>query len=428
LIDRVEVKEVDASKSNDKTGAPRIRPAAPEIAAALEEVEAKEAVAVGAVTYAGDVAAIVQNRCQSCHRAGQVAPFPLMTYDDARRHAAMIAEVVDDRRMPPWYADPRYGHFQNDRHLSPRERATLLAWVEQGAPLGNPADLPPARSFPGEWSIGTPDVVFELPAPQAVAAEGTLKYVYVKVPTHFKEDMWVQAAEAQPGDRKVVHHILVFVDDHSSTRRQGFDGQLCSYAPGEMTTVLPPGTAKKIPAGSDLIFQLHYTPIGTVRTDRSRVGLVFAKQPVEHQARTLGIAQRRFVIPPGAADHPVSATFTFPRDAHLLSMGPHMHLRGKSFEFKATYPDGTSEILLSVPAFNFGWQTIYVLDSPRAMPKGTRIDCLAHYDNSAANPDNPDPNRAVTWGDQTFEEMMIGYIDVIDDQPIAGAPRTVESD
>jgi peroxiredoxin len=424
LLDRAEVKAAGAGKPGG--GAPRIRPAAPAIVEALEEIEAKQPpVQVGSVTYAGDVAAIVQERCQSCHRPGQVAPFSLLTYDDARRHAAMIAEVVEDRRMPPWHADPRFGHFRNDRHLNPRERATLLAWVEQGTPLGDPSALPAPRTFPAAWSIGEPDMVFELPKPQTVAAQGTLDYVNVRVPTNFREDRWVQAAEAQPGDRTVVHHILVFVDDHSGTRRQGIGGQLCGYVPGDIPTVLPPGAAKKVPAGSDLLFQIHYTPTGTLRTDRSRVGLIFAKPPVEHVAHTHGIAQRRFLIPPGVSSHPVSSSFTFPADAHLLSMGPHMHVRGKSFEYKATYPDGTGEVLLSVPAYDFGWQTSYVLETPKAMPKGTRIDCLAHFDNSAANPANPDPNRAVTWGDQTFEEMMIGYIDYVDDAPIAAAaPRT----
>jgi peroxiredoxin len=421
LIDRVDVKAAASAKGKG----PRIRPAAPAIVAALEEIEGKQPVDVGQVTYAADVAPIMENRCQSCHRPGQVAPFSLLTYDDARRHSAMMAEVVDDRRMPPWHADPRYGHFRNDRHLSARERATLLAWVEQGTPLGDPKDLPAPRTFPEGWAIGAPDVVFELPQPHTVAAQGTLPYVHVRVPTHFEKDMWVQAAEAQPGDRAVVHHILVFVDDHSGKKRQGIGGQLAAFAPGDAPTILPAGVAKKVPAGADLVFQIHYTPIGTIRTDRSRVGLVFAKGPVEHEAITHGIAQRRFVIPPGAPNHAVSSTFTFARDAHLLDLMPHMHLRGKSFEYKATYPDGSSEVLLSVPAFDFGWQSSYLLVAPKAMPKGTRIDCLAHYDNSADNPANPDPKRAVTWGDQTWEEMMIGYIVYADDEPVS--PRTSQA-
>ncbi len=402
----------------DKGSAPRIRPAAPEIVTALEKIEAEQPVDVGRVTYAADVAPIVQNRCQSCHRPGQVGPFALLTYDDARRHSAMIAEVVDDRRMPPWHADPRYGHFRNDRHLSARARATLLAWVEQGTPLGDPKALPPPRTFPEGWAIGTPDVVFELPEAQTIPAEGTVPYIYLRVPTHFKEDMWVQAAEARPGDPAVVHHIVVVIDDHSGAKRGMGEGHLCGTAPGDMPTVLPPGTAKLIPAGSDLIFQMHYTPVGTTHTDRSQVGLIFARGPVEHRVFTRAIGQKDFVIPPGASNYPVASTWTFPRDVHLYSFMPHMHLRGKSFRYTATYPDGSSEVLLSVPAYDFGWQSVYMLTEPKAMPKGTRIDCQGHFDNSAANPANPDPTKAVSFGEQTWEEMMIGWIDYIDDAPV----------
>jgi peroxiredoxin len=426
LIDRVEA--IPAVQVAGK--APRVRPAPPEIVAALKEKEDAAAVAVGNVEYARDVAPIVQNKCQSCHRPGQVAPFSLVTYDDARRHAAMIREVVDERRMPPWHADPRFGHFQNDRSLSPRERAALMAWIDQGAPLGDPKDLPPARAYPPDgWTIGTPDVVFEIPEPYTVAAQGTLDYVYLRVPSGFKEDRWVQAAEARPGNRSVVHHIIVFVvpPGQGGQRRRG-EGHLCGYAPGDMPSVYPAGSAKKIPAGSELIFQIHYTPNGKSQVDRSKVGLIFAKAPVEHEAHTLGIAQQRFVIPPGAENHEVRSTFTFPRDAHLLSFMPHMHLRGKSFEYKVTYPDGKSEILLSVPAYDFGWQSYYILDQPKAMPKGTRIDCTAYFDNSAGNPYNPAPDQAVAWGDQTYQEMMIGYIDFIDDAPAgASAPPTTKA-
>jgi peroxiredoxin len=416
LLDRA-----DAPPPARPVNSRRVRPAAAELIAAFDAIEAKEPVEVGRVTYAGDVAAILQNRCQSCHRPGEVAPFSLLSYDDARGHAAMIAEVVDDRRMPPWHADPRYGHFRNDRHLTPRERATLLAWVEQGTPLGDPAALPPPRTFPQGWQIGTPDIIFELPEPQTVAAQGTIPYIYVRVPTHFKDDVWVQAAEARPGNPAVVHHIVVIIDDHSGAKRGMGEGHLCGTAPGDMPTILAPGTAKLIPAGSDLIFQMHYTPVGTVHTDRSRVGLIYARGPVEHRVHTRAIGQRNFVIPPGASDYTVSSTFTFPRDAHLYSFMPHMHLRGKNFKYTATYPDGSSEVLLSVPAYDFGWQSVYMLTEPRAMPRGTRIDCLGTFDNSAANPSNPDPTKAVAFGEQTWEEMMIGWIDYIDDAPASSA-------
>jgi peroxiredoxin len=416
LIDRV------APKPPALSNAARVRSAPAEVIRVHAELDKREAVKVGRVSFSADVAAIVQNKCQSCHRPGQSGPFSLLTFDDVRRHSAMIREVVDERRMPPWHADPRYGHFQNDRSLSARERATLLAWVDQGTPLGDPKAMPAPRSFPEGWSIGTPDVVFELPEPYIVAAQGTLDYVNTRVPTNFKEDVWVQAAEAVPGDRSVVHHIVVYLDDHGKDSdgggRRG-KHHLCGYAPGDMPSVYPPDTAKKIPAGSDLIFQLHYTPNGKQRIDRSKVGLIFAKSPVAHRAYTHGISQMRFIIPPETSDYTVNSSFTFPRDTHLIGFMPHMHLRGKSFEYRATFPDGTKEILLSVPAYDFGWQSSYVLAAPKAMPKGTRIDCEAHFDNSAANPSNPDPKRAVTWGDQTFEEMMIGYIDFIEDAPVS---------
>ncbi|MGE3819946.1 MAG: redoxin domain-containing protein [Isosphaeraceae bacterium] len=404
---------------------PRIRPAAPEIVEALRDLEPAE-VKVGPVTYASDVATIVQNKCQSCHRPGEVGPFSLLTYDDARKHAGMIREVVDDRRMPPWHADPRHGTFQNDRSLSATERATLLAWVDQGTPLGDASQLPPPRSFPEGWSIGTPDAVFEIPEPNVIPAQGTVEYVRIRVPSGFKEDVWVQAAEARPEDRSIVHHIIVYVLPRGlmGGGRGNFraDAHLCGYAPGDMPSVYPEGSAKKIPAGSDLLFEIHYTPTGTLKTDRSKVGLIFAKAPVKHQAHTLGIAQERFEIPPGADNHEVRSSFVFRNDAHLLSFMPHMHLRGKSFEYRVTFPDGEKRTLLSVPAYDFGWQSYYTLAEPLAMPKGTRIDCTAHFDNSEANPYNPDPSKRVRWGDQTTEEMMIGYIDYIDDDP----PGSVE--
>ena len=403
----------------------RIRTPPPEVVAARADRETP--VEVGRVNYAADVAAILQAKCQSCHRPGQVGPFSLLSYDDARRHAATIREVVDDRRMPPWHADPRHGHFANDRSLDARERATLLAWVDQGAPLGDPAAVPAPRAFPEGWTIGTPDVVIEMPETYTVAAQGTLPYQRFRVPTGFTEDKWIQAAEARPGDRSVVHHVIAYLDDHGKSKEAGrhADRHLCGYAPGDMPSVFPAGTAKRIPAGSDLIFEVHYTPNGTIKTDKSSIGLVFAKEPVVHQAFTHGIVQGKFTIPPGAPDYKVESSFTAPADLHLLSFMPHMHLRGKDFRYTAVFPDGTSEVLLSVPAYDFAWQSAYRLAEPRAIPKGTRIDCVAHYDNSSGNPANPDPTKAVKWGDQTFEEMMIGYVDYVEDapEPAAGAAR-----
>jgi peroxiredoxin/mono/diheme cytochrome c family protein len=395
--------------------APRVRPAAGEITAAYGELERRATINVGQVTYA-EVAKILQQKCQSCHRPGQVGPFPLLTYDDARRRADMIREVVEDRRMPPWHADPRYGHFENDRSLTIEQRATLLGWVDQDAPLGDGKAVPAPRAFPDGWTIGKPDLVIEMPEPYTVPAQGTVPYQYFRVPSGFTTDRWVQAAEARPGDPSVVHHVLVAIDDHTKRDKHEEDrlpqSHFVAYAPGDLPLVLPPGIAKRIPAGSDFIIQMHYTPVGKVRTDRSSIAVIFAKEPPRREAYTMGIMQEKFEIPAGALDHPVRSSYVFPADGDMYSLFPHMHLRGKSFRYTATFPDGSQEILLSVPAYDFAWQSVYRLAGPRFLPKGTRIDCLAHFDNSAKNPVNPDPSRKVVWGEQTFEEMMIGFIDV----------------
>jgi peroxiredoxin len=404
---------------------PRVRSSTP----APADAGAKK-VEVGKVNYYGDVAPIVQNKCQQCHRPGEVAPFALLSYDDAKKHAGTIREVVDERRMPPWHADPRYGHFRNDRSLSAKDRAVILAWVDQGTPAGDPKDAPAAKAYPEGWEIGKPDFVFKIPEPYTVAAKGILPYQYFRVPTGFKEDIWIQAAEARPGDRSVVHHILIGIDDHKGGGEGSDDAAesyFVAYAPGDAPSIFPPGTAKLIPAGSDLVFQIHYTPIGTEKVDSSSVAMIRAKAPAKHAAMTHGIPQRDFAIPAGDDNHAVRSSLTLPRGIELLSLFPHMHLRGKSFQYTANYPDGKSEVLLSVPAYDFGWQSVYRLAEPKHLPKGTRIDCLAHFDNSAKNPANPDPTQTVRWGEQTFEEMMIGYFDcVAEDAPAkeAAKPRS----
>ena len=390
----------------------RVRPASAEIAAWLDEHEPTPPVD-GPVTWTGDVAAIMQSKCQACHRPGQVGGFSLVDYDDAFRRSAMIAEVVENRRMPPWHADPRHGHFSNDRRLSPADRAKLLAWAAAGAPRGDGPE-PTPREFPEGWTIGTPDLVFEIPAANPIPAQGTMPYVNVSVPTNFTEDVWVQAAEARPGDFGVVHHIIVFVDAPGERRGRGLEGHghLCGYAPGDMPSVYPPGTAKRIPAGSTLRFQLHYTPNGVATTDRSKVGLILAKEPPQREALTVGIANPQFLIPPGASAHPVHSQQAVKKPTRLLSFMPHMHLRGKSFKYTLEERGKDPEVLLDVPAYDFGWQSYYLLAEPRDLPPGAKIACDAVFDNSSANPANPDPSKPVTWGEQTWEEMMIGYVDV----------------
>jgi peroxiredoxin len=419
----------------------RKAPTRRDLAAAVEEVLAGKPVSVpatdaagcliaravkpkegGAVTYSKQVSRIFQARCQECHRPGQIGPMPLLTYEDGLAWSGMIQEVVSEGRMPPWHADPRHGSFSNDRRLTKQERADLLAWIEGGCPKGDVSELPPPRTFAEGWRIGKPDLVVDMGETFTVPAEaeGGLKYQYFTVPTRFREDRWVQAAEARPGNRAVVHHIIVYVVAPGQGRGRGRgqrgpdgigEGLLVAHAPGDLPAILPAGTAKRIPKGSLLIFQMHYTPNGREQDDRSSLGLIFAKEPPRFEAKSRSIAQRRLDIPPRAANHEVRAAGTFERDVELISLMPHMHLRGKDFTYRVVFPDGKAETLLSVPHYDFGWQSNYRLTKPLHLPKGTRIECTAHFDNSAENPNNPDPNRLVRWGDQTWEEMMIGFVD-----------------
>ena len=417
----------------------RPRPTRRDLALAVEEVLAGQAVAQpalpvagchiaraatpkteGAVTYSKQVARILQKNCQECHRPGQIGPMPLLKYESARDWSATIHEVIEQKRMPPWNADPRYGKFSNDRHLSKADRDTLLAWIDDGCPTGDDKDLPPARQFAESWRIGKPDMVFATGRRVTVPAKAAngIRYQYFVVPTNFKEDRWVQAAEARPGNRAVVHHIIVYVRTQEQGMRQDKedklgDGFLVGYAPGDMPAVFAPGTAKKVPKGAYLVFQMHYTPNGVKQTDESSVGLVFAKEPPRHELRTRAVLQHRFAIPPGDSSYRVVSESTFHQDTLVLNFVPHMHLRGKDFEYRVVYPDGKQETLLSVPRWDFNWQSNYRLAKPLRLPAGSRIECTAHYDNSADNPNNPDPTRTVHWGDQTWDEMMIGFVDYV---------------
>jgi hypothetical protein len=339
-----------------------------------------------------------------------------MSYEDARRRADGIAEVVAERRMPPWHADPRHGEFANDRRLTSRERATLLAWVDQGTPRGDAAKEPAAKAWPEGWSIGTPDAVIEMPEEYVVQPEGDVAYQRFVVKTGFEEDVWVRAIEPQPGNRAVVHHIIVYMKT-PGRRSSGPNGMehLAAYAPGDLPTVLPEGVAKRIPKGADLVFEMHYTPNGKVAIDRSRVGFVFAKERPRFRALTMPIVNDDFRIPPGAPAHEVERTIPLPRETTIMGFLPHMHLRGKDFTYTAIYPDGREEVLLAVPRYDFAWQSYYWLKEPKVLPAGTKVRCVAHFDNSASNPalTPEDVATEVTWGDQTYEEMMIGYVDVL---------------
>ena len=393
-------------------------------------------------TFSRDVAPIFYEKCVSCHRAGEVAPMSLITFREARPWARAIHEKVTTREMPPWHADRRYGVFRNDLSLTQPEIDTIAAWVTGGAREGDPAHLPPLPELTEGWQIGTPDMVFEMPVDYEVPAAGTVEYQYFDVPTHFTEDRWMQAGEARPGDRAHVHHIVVYVREPEPNTRPkvvavrpilpegqrpspqalralaaragqrpvgGGDAMLVNWAVGEDAPVYLPGTAKRIPAGSTLVFQMHYTTDGEPGVDRSKLGLIFAKEPPEREIRTGMILNPLFELPPGAADHEVAAEATFSADVNVWTMHPHMHLRGKDMTYTVTYPDGRSEIVLRVPRFDFGWQTDYWLAEPLLLPRGSKMHVSAHFDNSVANRDNPDPTATVRWGDQTWEEMMIGF-------------------
>jgi hypothetical protein len=365
------------------------------------------------VTFTKDVAPILYKSCAECHRPGEIAPFSVLSYKDVRPWAKSIKEQVASRQMPPWHADPNHGAWKNDRRLTQAELDTIAAWVDGGAKEGNPKDLPPAPKYFEGWSIGKPDAAISIPE-QDVPANGVVAYKYLTVKTNFTEDKWIQAAEVRSTGRDAVHHVIAFIKA-PSVNQGGEQSLLCGYAPGEQPAVFPLGYAKKVPAGAEIIFQMHYTPNGKVTKDVTTLGLVFAKEPVKYQVLTRGVMQMRFEIPPGDSAHEVRSQYTFAQDGHVTSFMPHMHLRGKDFVFIAHFPDGTSKTLLNVPRYDFNWQTYYVPKEPVAMPKGTRLECIAHFDNSSANKFNPDPTKAVKWGEQTWEEMMIGWISFYND-------------
>jgi len=367
------------------------------------------------VTYCKQVSRIINKRCVACHRTGEIAPFAMTTYEEVSGWADTMAEVVRNRRMPPWFANPKYGHFSNDRSLPDDEKETLYQWAAAGAPKGDAKDLPQLPEFVDGWQLPKdPEQVVSMAGkPYTVAAEGTVPYQYFAVDPSFKENKWIKAIEARPGNRAVVHHIIVFAQPKGNRddRNRQF---LVGYAPGALPAVLPPGMAKFVPAGYELLFQMHYTTNGAVGQDCSKVGFIFADpKEVTHLVRTTQAINQNFAIPPGADDYMVDAeSFAWNFDMDLVELFPHMHLRGKAFRYEARYPDGKTQVLLDIPQYDFGWQLTYQLPTPAHLPKGTVIHCTAHYDNSENNLSNPDPKSNVRWGDQTWDEMMIGFYDV----------------
>ena len=397
-----------------------------------------------AVTFNKQVLPILEKRCQDCHRPGEAAPMSLLTYQEARPWAKAIRQAVVTKKMPPWFADPKYGHFSNDRSLSQSEIDTLVAWVDGGAREGDPHDAPPPRTFVEGWNIGQPDLVLQMPNAFHVPAKGTVEYQYVIIPTGLAEDKWVMASEVRPTNRAVMHHVItsirepgskwmadeqpgvVFIPPKGSRAGQLLEGGLTGYVPGQ--ALPPPGSPRRatlLKAGSDIVFQLHYTPNGTPVDDQTKIGIVFAKEPPAERLMGGNSAAFRFTIPPGDDNYQVEASSTVPYDCDLFSMMPHAHLRGKSFEYRILRPDGTSETVLSVPRYDFHWQLTYYLAQPIHLPKGTKIEVTAHFDNSVNNANNPDATKEIHWGEQTFEEMMMGYYAVIvnpKDAPV-NAPR-----
>ena len=425
----------------------------------VPSTSAGDAKSARTITFSKDVAPIFFKNCASCHRQGELAPMSLLTYKDARPWARSIKEKVVTRQMPPWHADPQYGHFINDARLSQDEIDTITAWVDGGAKEGNSKDLPPAPTFVAGWKLGKPDFVFSMNEEYTLAAAGSDEYINFTMPTNFKEDVWVQAAEVNPGNKSVVHHVIAFVqppqmiaqggrrppgpdsifyedgtlvrvkqnapvyDDSCNSATGGFargSGQeglgfpLCFYTPGKDVDVYPEGIAKLVPKGSNIVIQVHYSKTtGKVEKDRSSVGLILAKAPPRQVVTSFGVLNHYFKIPPGADNHEVRGCYTLSRDVELLDYLPHMHVRGKDMKYEVLYPDGRRETLISVPRYDFNWQTLYRLEKPLLLPKGSKLIVTAHFDNSEKNKSNPDPTKAVRFGDPTYDEMMIGYFDFV---------------
>ena len=391
--------------------------------------------ATTAPTFTHDVAPILYANCVECHRAGEIAPMSLITYAEVRPWAKAIVRQVGNGVMPPWHADAPHGTFRNERGLTQAQKDLLEQWTAAGAPEGNPADLPPPPTFAAGWRIGEPDAIFEMQEDYPVPAKGTIEYEHFYIPINFTEERWLQAIEARPGNRRLVHHVLVYYEtpadgprptpvlqpnredsritstqppqgNRPERRTDGVSRLLATYAPGTNPQVFPLGSAVRLPPGGVLHLQLHYTANGTAGTDRTKVGMIFAKEPPEEEVRVSQFINGRFTIPAGASNHEVSTDVTFAQDATLVGLFPHTHVRGKRWTYTLELPDGSSRTLLSVPRYDFNWQTYYLFQEPLQIPKGARIRSTAWYDNSAANRSNPDPTIDVKWGDQTWEEMQ----------------------
>ena len=434
---------------------------------ALAQVAA--ALAAAPPTFTKDVAPILYERCVQCHRPGSIAPMSLLDYKSVRPWARSIREAVLSRKMPPWFADPQYGHFSNDARLNARQMEILKAWVDGGAVEGDPKELPKAPQFAEGWSLGKPDIIVDIGQDFAVKP-GADDYEHFVVPTNFKEGIWIRAAELRPGNRRVVHHAHVnpvlseeqsgpatiqamntvapYLEHTGTLTRirmdspvldnacaadapnlpyiHGFqEGALASYLPGRQADVFADGSAKWIPPGTRLEFTIHYARVREPQTDRTSVGLYLAPGPPERVLHRMDLRNFFFLIPPGDGNHEVKRCYTFEKDKLLLSITPHMHFRGKDVRYEVTHPDGKHEVLLSVPHYSFDWQLVYRFQDPILIEKGSVLMLTAHFDNSSNNPANPDPSKTIRWGDKSEEEMLSNYIEYLDPEkkPVSVASK-----
>ena len=393
-------------------------------------------------TFYKDVLPILQNHCQECHRPGEIAPMPLLNYRQARPWAKAIKTNVLSGKMPPWPADSHFGKFSNDRTLTRAELDTLSAWADSGALEGNAKDAPPARSFVEGWNISKPDLVIRMPQAFKVPAKGTIEYQYIIVPTGFTEDKWVREIEVRPSNRAVVHHAVVFLrepgarwlagatpgiafappvvsaQERAVNTGGGGSDILTTYTPGMVPDEWKPGQARLIKAGTDLVLQMHYTANGTAGEDQTAVGLVFAKEQPKEKIVSVNAANRMFRIPAGDGNYSAEATYTVRRPMTLVNLFPHLHLRGKAFQYDVVYPDVRTETILKVDKWDLSWQLSYTLAEPIPLPVGARIHATAWWDNSANNPANPDPSADVSWGEQSWEEMLVAFMNVAVDPSV----------
>lgn len=375
--------------------------------------------AIRLISYSREIAPLLQKHCVGCHSPNNIGPFAMSSYKKVKNWSAMIEEVLLDRRMPPWHADPHYGKFANDRTLTATETRTLLRWIEQGCPRGQEAD--PLTNSPTSavaWTLGQPDFVVRLPAAQDIPATGVLDYRYLDAEFEMPQDAWLCAAVCRPDNAKVVHHIIVRVrypEDYKEAPTEAY--LFTSWVPGLAPEEFPAGTGMFLPKGARFNFEMHYTTIGQPQTDRSELALYLARQPVQRRLEVRASETRDFELPPGQPDIRHFCHYCFKRDALIYALSPHMHFRGSWFKFQLLYADGHRETLLSVPNYDFNWQTSYRFVEPKRVPAGTWMLCTGAHDNSAQNPSNPDPAKRVRWGLQSWDEMFMGFMTVADAPP-----------